>query len=101
MNVSIEAAIRTIIADEVAAAERRIRESLNIQSDVTLTFQEACDYLGMSDYTLRNLCRTKKVPYRTVGADGSRNPRYLFSSGSLDKWIKDREAENYAGGATS
>ncbi|MDF2683971.1 MAG: hypothetical protein K0R47_5161 [Brevibacillus sp.] len=99
MNVSIEAAIRAIIVEEVAAAERRIRESLNVQSDVTLTFQEACDYLGMSDYTLRNLCRTKKVPYRTVGSDGSRNPRYLFSSSSLDKWIKDREAENYAGAA--
>lgn len=97
MTLSIEATIRAIIAEEVAAAERRIRESLSVQSDVSLTFQEACDYLSMSEYTLRNLCKKKKVPHRTVGADGSRNPRYLFSSSSLDKWMKQQEKENFGG----
>jgi excisionase family DNA binding protein len=95
MNLSIEASIRAIIAAEVAAAEKRIRESLGIQSEVTLSFQEACEYLSMSEYTLRKLCRTKKIPHRLVGADGSRNPRYLFSSGSLDKWMKAQEQLNY------
>ncbi|WP_138751880.1 helix-turn-helix domain-containing protein [Paenibacillus sinopodophylli] len=95
MNLSIEATIRAIIAEEVAVAERRIRESLSVQSDVTLSFQETCDYLSMSEYTLRKLCRTKKIPHRLVGADGSKNPRYLFSSGSLDKWMKQQEQVNY------
>ncbi|SFE10903.1 DNA binding domain-containing protein, excisionase family [Paenibacillus algorifonticola] len=95
MNLSIEAAIRAIIAEEVAAAEQRIRESLNVQSDVTLTFQEALKYLGMSEYTLRRMCQAKKLPYRIVGADGSKNPRYLFSSSSLDKWMKQQEESNY------
>jgi len=95
MNVSIEVAIRAIISEEVAAAERRILKSLAVQSDTTLTFQEACQYLHMSEYTLRNLCKTKRIPHRTVGADGSRSPRYLFSSASLDKWSKEQESKNY------
>jgi|GEM_PF-3522238 hypothetical protein len=95
MTISIEATIRAVIAEEVAAAERRIRESLNVQSDVTLTFQEACDYLHMSEYTLRILCRKKKIPYRMNGVDGSKNPRYLFSSSSLDQWKRRQEELNY------
>lgn len=95
MNLSIEAAIQAIIDEKVAAAEKRILESLNVQSDLSLSFQEACIHLGMSEYTLRNLCRAKKIPHRTIGAEGSRSPRYLFSSVSLDKWMKDQEQMNY------
>lgn len=93
--MSIESSIRSIIAEEVAAAERRILDSLAVQSDMTLTFQDACKYLNMSEYTLRDLCRTKKIPHRTVGAEGSNKPRYLFSSNSLDKWIEEQESKNY------
>lgn len=91
----LEEAIRAIVADEVAAAERRLRESLSVQPDRTLSFAEACEYLHMSEYTLRRLCREKHIPHRTYGADGSKNPRYWFRTASLDRWIRDREEANY------
>lgn len=96
MNLSIETAIQAIIDKKIAEAEKRIMEKLNVKSDVALTFKEACKYLNMSSYSLRALCRTKKIPHRSVGRDDSRNPRYVFSSASLDQWKKDQEQMNYA-----
>ena len=91
----LEEAIRAIVADEVAAAERRLRESLSVQPDRTIPFSEACDYLRMSEYTLRRLCKEKKIPHWTYGAEASKNPRYWFRTASLDRWIRDREEANY------
>ncbi|MNW58955.1 Helix-turn-helix domain protein [compost metagenome] len=95
---SLEKAIADIVALHVAEAEKRILESLSAASDRTLSFSEACDYLHMSDYTLRSLCKAKRIPHRTVGADGSKSPRYLFSTVSLDKWKREEEARNYRPG---
>jgi len=94
----LENAIRSIIVEEVVAMERRLRESLSVQAERTLSFSEACEYLHMSEYTLRRLCREKRIPHRTYGADGSKNPRYLFSTTSLDRWIRDQENSNYREG---
>lgn len=91
----LEQAIRSIITEEVAAAEKRIRESLSVAPDRTLSFSEALEYLHMSEYTLRRLCREKRIPHRTVGADGSKSPRYLFSASRLDQWIREEEERNY------
>lgn len=95
---ALEKAIADIVALHVAEAEKRIMESLSAASDRTLTFSEACDYLHLSSYTLRRLCLSKRVPHRVVGAEGSKNPRYLFSTVSLDKWKRDEEARNYRPG---
>ncbi|MNW52026.1 Helix-turn-helix domain protein [compost metagenome] len=92
---ALEKAIADIVAYHVGEAEKRILERLSVASDKTLTFSKACEYLQMSDYTLRKLCKAKRIPHRTVGADDSRSPRYLFSSVSLDKWKRDEEAKNY------
>ncbi|KQO04625.1 hypothetical protein ASF12_13940 [Paenibacillus sp. Leaf72] len=40
LGISIELSIRTIISEEVAAAERRIRESLSMKAAETLTLRE-------------------------------------------------------------
>lgn len=92
---ALEKAIADIVALHVSEAEKRILERLSAASDRTLTFSEACDYLQMSDYTLRKLCKAKRIPHRTVGAEGSKSPRYLFSSVSLDRWMKEEEEKNY------
>ncbi|MEO2261203.1 helix-turn-helix domain-containing protein [Paenibacillus amylolyticus] len=92
---AIEHAIAEMVAVQVAAAEKRIMESLVAAKDQTLTFSEACNYLSMSEYTLRNLVKSKSIPHRAHGAQGSKNPRYLFSSNSLDRWKRDEEARNY------
>ncbi|WP_110930643.1 helix-turn-helix domain-containing protein [Paenibacillus bouchesdurhonensis] len=98
---ALEKAIADIVALHVVEAEKRILERLSVASDKTLTFSEACEYLQMSDYTLRKLCKGKRIPHRTVGAEGSRSPRYLFSSVSLDRWKRDEEAKNYQTGGDS
>lgn len=91
----LEQALRSLIADEVAAAEKRILERVSVANDRTLSFSEACDYLNMSEYTLRRLCREKRIPHRLVGKEDSKRPIYLFSTVSLDKWKKDEEQRNY------
>ena len=94
-----EKAFAAIIADlkEQLKAELReeLRAEMSLAPDRTLTFAEACEYLHMSDYTLRKLIRAKAIPHRVYGADGSKNPRYLFSSGRLDQWIREQEDANY------
>lgn len=92
---ALEKAIADIVAVQVAEAEKRIMESLSTASDRTLSFSKACDYLNMSSYSLRKLCLSKSIPHRTVGSPDSKNPRYLFSSNSLDQWKREEEARNY------
>ncbi|MFF2015023.1 helix-turn-helix domain-containing protein [Paenibacillus sp. NPDC058177] len=91
----IEKAISDIVAVQVAAVEKMLLEKLNISQDRKLTFIEACEFLGMSEYTLRNLCKAKRLPHRTIGTEGSKNPRYLFSKNSLIQWMKEEENRNW------
>lgn len=91
----LEQALRTIIAEEVAAAESRIRENLQSSLDRDLDFRETLEYLHMSEYSLRRLCREKKIPHRIYGTEGSKNPRYWFSLSSLSGWKREQEQMNY------
>jgi excisionase family DNA binding protein len=97
-----EKAFAAIIADLKEQLKSELREELraemSIAPDRTLSFAEACEYLHMSDYTLRRLCREKRIPHRVYGAEGSKNPRYLFSSRRLDQWIREQEEINYRPG---
>jgi excisionase family DNA binding protein len=94
-----EKAFAAIIADlkEQLKTEllNELRSELNVTPDRTLTFAEACEYLHMSEYTLRQLIRQKRIPHRMYGAEGSKNPRYLFSQRRLDQWIWEQEERNY------
>ncbi|ELK38989.1 hypothetical protein D478_26744, partial [Brevibacillus agri BAB-2500] len=95
--------IESMIVQAVAALRKQIKEELleelrseiAISPDRTISFAQACEYLQMSEYTLRRLCREKRIPHRTYGADGSKNPRYWFSTASLDRWIREQEELNY------
>lgn len=87
----------TLVQSAAAEAERRVLEriQLNQAADRTLDLREAAEYLRVSDSTLRRMCREKAIPHRTHGAPGSKNPRYLFSSASLDRWKRGEEQRNY------
>jgi len=95
-----EKAFAAIINDlrEKLKAEllEELRAELGAAPDQTLTFAEACEYLHMSEYTLQHLIRSKRIPHRVYGAEGSQNPRYLFSSRRLDQWIREQEEANYS-----
>lgn len=85
-------ALREQIKEELL---EELRSEMAVSPDRTISFAEACEYLQMSEYTLRRLCREKRIPHRTYGADGSKNPRYWFSTASLDRWIREQEELNY------
>lgn len=58
---------------------------------ITLDSEEAACYLGISEQTLRNMCREKQIPHTRA------KTKYLFRKKSLDEWMSLQEAENYAG----
>lgn len=97
-----ETAFAAMIASLKEQIKSELREELRAEIDIapdqTLTFAEACKYLHMSEYTLRQLIRNKRIPHRIYGAEGSKNPRYLFSKRRLDQWIREQEEMNYRGG---
>ncbi len=51
------------------------------ESKGTMTFDEACQYLGVSGPTLRAALRRKEVPHVRIGR------RILFSRASLNAFI--------------
>ncbi|MGN7470377.1 helix-turn-helix domain-containing protein [Brevibacillus sp. SAFN-007a] len=85
-------ALRSQLKEEL---REELRSEMAVSPDRTISFTEACEYLQMSEYTLRRLCREKRIPHRTYGADGSKNPRYWFSTASLGRWIREQEELNY------
>ena len=96
MKVSqLERAIKTLIAEEIHELEKRLQERVLVAVDKDLTFTEACEYLGMSDYTLRKLVHAKAIPHRTYGIPGSKSPRYIFSQSGLDRWKREQEESNW------
>jgi hypothetical protein len=94
-----EKAFAAIIADlkEQLKAEllEELREELDLTLDEDIGFEEAREELNMSEYTLRQLVRTKQIPHRTVGCEGSRRPKYIFNRRSLKIWKRKQEEANY------
>ncbi|NGP62673.1 helix-turn-helix domain-containing protein [Paenibacillus thiaminolyticus] len=91
---ALEQAIRSMIAEEVAAAEKRIREELGYQ-DRTLDIQEAATYISspskpVSTKTLYGMCERREIPHRRVGS------RIFFSTAALDRWGREQDRKNYA-----
>ncbi|WP_036633240.1 helix-turn-helix domain-containing protein [Paenibacillus massiliensis] len=62
-----------------------------------LTVPEAARYLRMSEDTVRELAREKKIPHYRSGKEGSRNARILFRFETLDRWIEQQEKKNCPG----
>lgn len=86
----------TLVQSAAAEAERRVVERLKLTPiDRTLDLHEAAEYMRLSESTLRKMCREKTIPHQKYGAVGSKNPRYLFSTVSLDKWKHEQEELNY------
>lgn len=95
MNLSIEALIRSVIAEEVAAAESRIRESLSGKTDKTLDVPEAAIHLGVSEKLIYRLCQEKSIPHERYGIAGSRRPTIKFRLNDLEAWRAEQRAANY------
>ncbi|WP_411735032.1 helix-turn-helix domain-containing protein [Paenibacillus sp. M2] len=62
-----------------------------------LTVPEAARYLGMSEDTVRVLCREKKLPHYRAGGSTSTKAKILFRVETLDKWMDQQEKENCVG----
>lgn len=92
---ALEQAIRSMIAEEVAAAEARIRAGISYQ-DRTLSIQEAAIYISgeedpISVKTLYAMCERQEIPHRRVGR------RIFFSTATLDCWGREQDRKTYKG----
>ncbi|KJB88607.1 hypothetical protein AZ66_06575 [Paenibacillus sp. E194] len=88
-------AIRSMIAEEVAAAEERLRNEITYQ-DRTLSIQEAATYISgegnpISVKTLYAMCERQEIPHRRVGR------RIFFSTATLDRWGREQDRKSYKG----
>lgn len=95
MNQSIEAAIRSLVAEEVAAAEKRIIENLSGLTDETLDVPAAAMHLGISEKLVYRLCQQKQIPHERYGVQGSRRPVIKFRLNDLEAWRAEQRAANY------
>lgn len=95
MVLSIEAAIQAIIDEKVAAAEQRILEKLNGQTDETLDVPAAALHLGISEKLVYRLCQQKQIPHERYGVQGSRRPVIKFRLNDLEAWRAEQRATNY------
>lgn len=70
---------------QVRRLDRQVESAMKKEPEV-LTFQEACDFLRVSQETLRSMVRRKKVPHiRTSGATS--RSEYRFSRTALTEWM--------------
>lgn len=61
----------------------------------TIKIKQAADYLGLSDYMIRKLCRAKQLPHIKAGGV------YLFRTHSLDEWMNKQEQKSLEAVLTS
>ncbi|OUS70273.1 DNA-binding protein [Paenibacillus sp. MY03] len=94
MSQSIEAAIRAIVTNEVAAAEARLLEKLSAQPDRTMDIPEAAEHLGISEQLLYRMCRLKQIPHERYGVLGSKKPTVKIRMSDLEEWRAQQRAAN-------
>lgn len=58
----------------------------NASREGLLTYEEAADYLGFAEQTLRKWVSNDRIPYKKIG----RNVRFRRSE--LDEWIESGDA---------
>jgi excisionase family DNA binding protein len=62
---------------------------IEVDSPQRMTPVQAAEFIGCSEYTIKDLARRKMIPSYRVGS------RIRFNKTSLDKWIEKQEQENY------
>ena len=55
---------------------------------ITLSMQEAADYLGISYWLVNQLTRRKEIPFSKLGG------KYLFRTQSLNEYLAKKEQES-------
>lgn len=71
-------------ADEMANQQQSQQEE---QGPETLDVREAAEYLRVSEWTVRDMVRTKSIPHYRVRS------RIFFKRRELDKWINSQLKE--------
>ena len=62
----------------------------NYEDDEIWTVKEAADYLKVSPYCLRELCRKKQIPHFRVG-----DKLIRFTGAEIKKWKAKQEYKNF------
>lgn len=63
---------------------------MNGDNQDTLKPKEAAQFLGCSEYKIKELARTNEIPHYRIGV------RIMFRKSSLMTWIENQEKQNYS-----
>jgi excisionase family DNA binding protein len=66
-----------------------------VKQSKTLDSKYAADYLGISYWTLLNLCKQGVIPHIRIGS------KYLFRMETLDRFLSDQEILSVSNNETS
>lgn len=92
--LGLEEAIRAVVAEEVAAAEKRIMAQLPSQFDRTLDVHEAATHIGISEKLIYRLCKEGSIPHERYGVLGSRKPTIKLRLSDLEEWRSEQRMAN-------
>ncbi|WP_254438275.1 AlpA family transcriptional regulator [Paenibacillus sp. DCT19] len=96
--LAFEAAIRSIVDDQVAIAEKRLREEFSGLIDKTLDVVEAAKHIGVSEKLIYRMCQEGRIPHERYGVVGSRRPAIKLRLADLEAWRAEQRLANYKRG---
>jgi hypothetical protein len=74
---------------------QRIASQIPVAQDRKMTIEETANSYPISEKLLYRMCKEKQIPHIRMGVIGSRKPKILLSSATLDAWMKEQEQQNY------
>lgn len=93
--LALEAAIRSIVDEQVTIAENKLRAEFSGLIDRTLDVVEAAKHIGVSEKLIYRMCQEGRIPHERYGATGSRRPTIKFRLADLEAWRAEQRAANY------
>ncbi|WJH28420.1 helix-turn-helix domain-containing protein [Paenibacillus sp. CC-CFT742] len=92
---ALEDAIRSIVNEQVAIAEKKLKAEFSGLIDKTLDVIEAAKHIGVSEKLIYRMCQEGRIPHERYGATGSRRPTIKFRLADLEAWRAEQRAANY------
>lgn len=92
---TFEVAIRSIVDEQVAIAENRLRAEFSGLIDKTLDVSETAAHIGVSEKLIYRMCQEGSIPHERYGVVGSRRPVIKFRLSDLEEWRAKQRSANY------
>lgn len=91
----LEAVVDRVVEKILPGIIDQIISHLPSSQERTMDVLEAAEHIGISKELLYRMSAASQIPHIRIGVEGTRKPKLLFSSLSLDNWKREQERENY------